>query len=232
MTGAMEILEAIGAFLVGGAARSGLFVAAAIALAVPALLLALVWRGVNAVRRRAVATADGLEYRRGAFHAPNHTWLAPRGPGELALGIDDVARTLLPSATAVQLLRPGTSFVRGDPIAVVHAGRHQVAIPAPVGGTVVRVNPKVCRDPDLVRREPYGPGWLVAIEPEDGDYMKYPQGAEAKGWLASERDRLGRVMAGELGLAAADGGDLPAPTPGLLGDAGWRKVLLSFLAAA
>jgi glycine cleavage system H lipoate-binding protein len=232
MTGAMQILEAIGAFLVGLAARSGFIVAAAIAVAVPALLLALAWKVISAVRRRAVATANGLEYRRGAFHAPNHTWLAPSAAGELALGIDDLARAMLPSATSVQLLRPGSSFVRGDPIAVIQAGRHEIHISAPVSGTVLRINRRVCRDPDLVRREPYGPGWLLAIAPEDGDYMRYPQGGEAKGWLASERDRLGRFMAGELGLAAADGGDLPAPTPGSLGEDGWRKALAMFLQAA
>jgi hypothetical protein len=36
----------------------------------------------------------------------------------------------------------------------------------------------------------------------------------------------------ELGLAAADGGELVAPAPALLGEHGWRRVVASFLDAA
>ena len=67
------------------------------------------------------------------------------------------------------------------------------------------VNRHVRSDPEMVRREPYT-SWLFAMKPEDGDYMRYPQGAEAKGWLASEHARLAAFVAGELGVAAADGG--------------------------
>ena len=85
-----------------------MFLVAALILVVPAVLIAVAGRAVGAARRRVVVTADGVEYRRGAFHAPNHTWLAPRAEGELAVGIDDLAREIIPSATSVELPRPGT----------------------------------------------------------------------------------------------------------------------------
>jgi glycine cleavage system H protein len=41
---------------------------------------------------------------------------------------------------------------------------------APVGGKIVSVNEKLKEAPELINRDPYGQGWVVAIEmnrPED-----------------------------------------------------------------
>ncbi len=227
----LSILEAAGTFVVALATRFGVFLATGLLLALPALAAALAWRSL-ARRRAHLARTDGLSWRRGAYYAPNHTWLAARGPGELSVGLDDLARRILPSATAVELPRPGLTCHRGDPIAVVRAGRHVVHIGAPVDGRVVHVNRRVRRDPELVRREPYGAGWLFTLAPDDAAYMRYPHGGEAETWLRSERMRLSRFVEGELGLAAADGGEVPAPGPATLGEEGWKRVVHAFLHAA
>jgi glycine cleavage system H lipoate-binding protein len=232
MTSFIEALEALGSFLIGLAGRGALFLAGALALAIPAVAIALVWRAIDRQRARALAQAGGTRYRRGAYYAPNHTWLAPRRRGELEVGIDDLAQRLLPSATSVDLPRPGMQVHRGDPIAVIHAGGRAIRVGAPVDGTILRVNPKVRRDPDLVKAEPYGRGWLFSVAPADGDYLRLPQDREADGWLRAERARLVRLVEDELGLAAADGGELLAPAPSLLGEESWRRVVQLFLHAA
>jgi glycine cleavage system H lipoate-binding protein len=232
MTSFIEVLESIGSFLVGLAGRGALFLVGALALAVPALALAHVWRAVERRRARAVADAGGTAYRRGAYYAPNHTWLAPRRRGELEIGVDDLAQRLLPSATSVELPRPGMRVHRGDPIAVVRAGGRAIRVGSPIDGTVLRVNGKARRDPSLVKREPYGRGWLFSLAPADGEYLKFPQDREADGWMRSERARLCRLVEDALGLAAADGGELVAPAPALLGEEGWKKVVASFIRAA
>jgi glycine cleavage system H protein len=232
MTGFIEAMQAIGSFLVGLLGRGALFLAGAIALAIPAIALALVWRAVERRRTAALAEVAGTTYRRGAFYAPNHTWLAPHGKGELDVGLDDLAQRLLPSATSVDLPAAGMQVHRGDPIAVVHAGARAVRIAAPVDGTVVRVNAGVRRDPDLLKREPYGRGWLFRIAPADRAYHAFPAGGAADGWIRRERARLSRLVEHELGLAAADGGEISAPGPALLGEEGWRRVVDAFMNAA
>jgi glycine cleavage system H protein len=228
MATAIEILQATGVFMVGLFARGGIFLVAALALAIPAAAIAVAARAVGAARRRAVVASDGIEYRRAAFHAPSHTWLAERAKGELDVGIDEVARAFLPSATSIELPAAGTVVRRGETVATVHAGRHAVPIVAPVDGRIVRVNRGVRSDPESVRREPNA-RWLFSLAPANEDYEKFPYGSEAKGWLAGERARLAAFVAGELGLAAADGGELPAPTPGAIGEEGWRRAVSSFL---
>jgi glycine cleavage system H lipoate-binding protein len=226
MTSVIEILEAIGTFLVGTVGRIGIFFVAGLALLAPALLAALAWQAIDRRRRR------GDEMGLGARVAPTHTWLEPRRDGTLAIGVDEVASAILPSATSVDLPRRGMVVHRGDPIVVVHAGSRTVRIAAPADGVVARVNRRLLRNPSLVKDEPYRGGWLFALAPDGDDWKALPVGLQADTFILSERRRLARFVEEELGLAAADGGVLLAPAPALLGDEGWRKVVAEFLHAA
>lgn len=224
-----SILEVVGAFLVGLAGRFGFFLLMAAVLVVPALIWGLVVHALRTRRAPALTRAEGLGVRPGAFHAPNHTWLASERPGELQVGLDDLAQRLMPSVTALDLPRPGMAVHRGDPVAVLRAGGYTVQLGSPIDGMVVRVNRKVEGDPGLVKRENYGDGWLFSIAPANDAYSRYPRDGDAAGWMRAERQRLERFLETELDLAAADGGELPAPTPAALGEDGWRKVVFAFM---
>jgi hypothetical protein len=121
---------------------------------------------------------------------------------------------------------------RGDPIAVIHAGKRAIRIVAPADGVIEKVNRKLRRNPSLVKEEPYRGGWLFRIAPDDEGWKALPTGLRADTFLLSERRRLARFVEEELGLAAADGGELVAPAPALLGEEGWRRVVAAFLHAA
>jgi glycine cleavage system H lipoate-binding protein len=218
---AVEIVESLVSFGVGIAGRVGVFFLAGLALAVPALGIALLWRALGRGR--------GAPLGHAARVAPNHTWLEPRRDGALRVGLDEIAGRILPSATAVELPRPGQIAHRGDPIAVVSAGGRVARVGSPVDGTVVAVNARVRRNPALVKDAPYGDGWLFAIAPADEAWKRLPGGPGAEMYLAREHRRLARFLEEELGAAAADGGELVAPAPALLGEAGWRRAVAAFL---
>jgi glycine cleavage system H lipoate-binding protein len=231
MQSVIEILQSAGVFLGGVLARVGFFLAVLAVLVLPALAIALAVRAVSSRRRRALGLrrVAGLLFRPDLFYAPGHTWLHRRKSGALELGLDDLAQRLLPSVTAVELPRPGTAVARGEPVATLHGGGLAVRIPAPVAGTVAGVNAAVLRDPALVKRDGYGRGWLVAIAPSDASFDRLPQGAEAESWLRREAGRWTRFVEERLGFAAADGGELVAPAPWLVGEAGWRELTREFL---
>lgn len=224
MTTFIEFLEAIGAFVLGAASRIGIFLAAALVLAIPALLFALAWRAL----RRAPQTT----LAHGARLAPNHTWLAPWRKGAVAVGLDEIAERILPSATSVELPRPGMVIHRGDPVVVIRAGKRAVRVGSPVDGTVAAVNRRLGRSPALVKEEPYGRGWLFAVAPASERWKELPGGLRGDAWLLSEKRRLAHFLEEELGVAAADGGELLAPAPALLGDQGWERLVTEFLSAA
>jgi glycine cleavage system H lipoate-binding protein len=226
MTTAVDILQVLGSFFLGVAGRVGIFLAAGVALLTPAVLLAVIW---HAVRRRVAARA---RVRAEARWSPGHTWVSPLRGGALAVGVDEIAQRILPSATALELPTPGMEVQRGDPIAVIRAGRRAIRIGAPVGGTVVAVNRRARRNPGLVKADPYGAGWLFRLVPRDELWRSFPGGAKAEAWLAAERRRLAHCLEEQLGIAAADGGELVEPAPALLGEEGWKRVVQSFLHAA
>jgi glycine cleavage system H lipoate-binding protein len=226
MTTFIEIMQGLGTFLVGVAGRFGVFLVAGLALVLPSLIAALAWRAID--RRRRPADELTLDAR----VSPGHTWLAPHRDGTLTVGVDEIASAILPSATAIDLPRPGMAVHRGDPIAVIHAGKRAIRIVAPADGVIEKVNRKLRRNPSLVKEEPYRGGWLFRIAPDDDAWRVLPAGLRADTFLLSERRRLARFVEEELGLAAADGGELVAPAPALLGEEGWRRVVAAFLFAA
>jgi hypothetical protein len=79
-----------------------------------------------------------------------------------------------------------------------------------------------------VNDDPYGNGWLFAIAPRNDAWREFPSGPAGDLWVAAERRRLARFVEDELGLAAADGGELVAPAPALLGEDAWRRLVAAF----
>lgn len=227
----MTALASIGAFLAGIVARAGIVLAMVLVLAVPAILFALLLRALQARRERRLGlrSVAGVQFRPGVAYAPGHTWLAPRRGGALELGVDDLAQRLLPSVTAVEVPRAGTRLERGDVVATLSGGGREIQIRTPVPGVVAGVNASVVRDPALVKKDGYGRGWLVVITPSDASWSALPQGPVAEGWLKREAARWSRFLEDQLGFAAADGGELLAPAPWLMGEDGWKKLSQSFL---
>jgi glycine cleavage system H protein len=231
----IETLQPVGVFVAGLLARFGLFLAMLAVLLVPALLVAVAVRLVTARRERALGLrrVAGVLFRPDLSYAPNHTWLHPRKGkgGVLELGLDDLAQRLLPSVTAVELPRPGTLIARGQPIAMLHGGGRVVRVPAPITGKVAGVNAAVLRDPALVKREGYGRGWLVTMDPSDDTWESLPRAEAAETFMRRESARWSRFFEERLGMAAADGGELVAPAPWLVGEEGWSALTAEFLAA-
>jgi glycine cleavage system H lipoate-binding protein len=217
-----SMLEAIGSLVVGTAGRLLVSLLAGLALVAPAIVLAFAWRAISA-RARA---SNGM--RPETHFAPGHTWVAPRRRGTVMIGLDEVAERILPSATALELPARGMEVRKGDPIAVIRAGRRAIRVGAPVDGTVVAVNRGVRRNPGLVKEDPYGRGWLFALAPRDDGWKDLPCGPAADLWVSAERRRLARFVEEELGLAAADGGTLLAPGPALLGEDAWKRLVSAF----
>jgi glycine cleavage system H lipoate-binding protein len=234
MTAVIEILQSVGVFLGGVAARVGVFLLMIAIVALPSVAIALAIRAVQGRRERTlrIRRVAGVLFRPDLSYAPGHTWLHRRGRGgALELGLDDLAQRLLPSVTAVELPRPGTRVERGQTIATLHGGGRAVEIPAPISGTVAGVNAAVLRDPALVKRDGYGKGWLVAVTPADASWETLPREQEAESFIRRESVRWSRFFEEKLGFAAADGGELVVPAPWVVGEEGWRELQAEFLRA-
>jgi len=230
MNAIVETLTAVGIFVAGLATRLGIVVALMLALLVPVLVVAGAVRALRSARLWLAGYRDagGIRFRSGLLYAPGHTWVRPEG-GQLRVGLDDLGQRILPWAVAVDLPRPGTRVREGEPVARISCGGREAMVAAPVAGTVVAANPDVLREPTLAKSESYGRGWLFAIEPEGRAWQGLPGGERARAWLREEGRRLSRFYEHNLGLAAADGGELIGPPESLLGESQWKALVRTFL---
>jgi glycine cleavage system H protein len=230
MTAFIDILTTIGVFLAGLAGRLGIVLGIALVLLAPVLLALGAGKVFGAARMWAQGyrSAGQLRFRGGLAYAPGHTWVKPEGDF-LQVGIDDLAQRILPWTVAVAMPREGQMVKEGEPVATLSCGDRQVQVAAPASGRIVAVNPEVMREPTLAKSENYGSGWLFAIEPANQEWKSLPFGETAREWLRAEGHRLERFYENQLGMAAADGGELIGSPDTLLSDAQWKELTRSFL---
>jgi glycine cleavage system H protein len=231
MQAVINTLQNIGIFFLYLAARFAvLLVVLAVLTVIFVAGLALV-RLAGRARRHAMGLArvDGLTWRSGVYFSPGHGWLQPREVGVLRVGLDDLAQHVLARVGEVTLPEPGQRVQAGEPAAVIRCGRRRAVIPAPVTGRVTQVNPRVVANPTRLHTDPYGGGWLYAVQPDDSTYARLPYGEESRAWFSREAVRLSQFFEHQLGMAAADGGELVAPAPSLLGESQWDEMTQTFL---
>lgn len=231
MTTILGAIELVAVFLAGLAARAGIVLALVILLTIPVLLIAAMVRGADELKKRSLGLREvaGLIFRPDAWYGAGHTWMTRLAGGSLRVGLDALALRLMPTVNAVDLKPAGTRVSRGSTVATLHAGARSLAVRSPVDGVVVAVNAAALRDPGLVKSDGYGRGWLVTVAPADLAFASLPHGSGAEQFLREESARWNHLVEGCLGYAAADGGELVAPAPWLLGDEGWRELANAFV---
>jgi glycine cleavage system H lipoate-binding protein len=217
-------------FVLGLLARLLALVLVVAVFAIPIYFVArAVGLAERASRRRLGLVEDhGLSLSLARSYATTHTWLSKGLLGRLTVGLDGLADWLLPDLTAVQLPQPGAHLVKGEPAITLRSHGRDVTLPAPMDGFVTSVNGELATHPQVVHEDPYGRGWLFRMKPE-GKLPELPTGETAREWFHAEKRRLATLLEPELGLTAADGGELVLGTPPPLPEGRWREAVDAFL---
>jgi glycine cleavage system H protein len=88
--------------------------------------------------------------------------------GDVArIGVTDYAQKMLRDVVGVELPKLGAKVRRGQSVAVIESIKATAEVYAPVTGTVVEVNERLRDEPELVNKDPYGGGWIVAVKMDD-----------------------------------------------------------------
>lgn len=96
-------------------------------------------------------------------YTAEHEW-ARADDARVLVGITDYAQDQLGDVVFVALPEPGTEVEAGKPLGEVESTKSVSDIYSPVTGTVVERNAELEQTPELVNEDPYGQGWLVAID--------------------------------------------------------------------
>jgi glycine cleavage system H lipoate-binding protein len=231
---AIGLLTSIALFLIGLIARVLLAVLVIAAIVLPMAAALYLWRGFGWAADRALGLQrlGHLVWRRTCYYTPGHLWLKPHGARRLLVGLDDLAQRVLPDIAAVHLPVPGVAVRAGEALGRIQCTSGALEIHAPIDGEIKAVNAALQRDPSLLHEDPYCAGWMVELQPRDEGYRNFAFGAVARKWLASEDLRLTSFFERQLGVAAAEGGELLLPPHKLLTPAQWDSIRTSFLDAA
>ncbi|HWC14013.1 MAG TPA: glycine cleavage system protein GcvH [Actinomycetota bacterium] len=99
-------------------------------------------------------------------YTAEHEWARADG-ARVLVGITDYAQDQLGDVVFVALPEPGTEVEAGKPLGEVESTKSVSDIYSPVTGKVVERNAELEQTPELVNEDPYGEGWLVAIDGGD-----------------------------------------------------------------
>jgi glycine cleavage system H protein len=109
-----------------------------------------------------------VEFPEDLRYTKEHEWVRLEGT-RARVGITDFAQDALGDVVYVDLPEIGALVQAGQPLGEVESTKSVSDVFSPISGAIVERNPLVDDRPELVNEQPYGDGWLVAIEPSDPD---------------------------------------------------------------
>ncbi len=119
-----------------------------------------------------------MDYPEDVKYTKEHEW-AREEDGRVRVGITDYAQDALGDVVYVDIPQTGTEVKAGQPFGEVESTKSVSDVYSPVSGTVIERNGALEDRPELVNRDPYGDGWMVAIEPSDPSQLAGLMDAQA-----------------------------------------------------
>ncbi len=101
----------------------------------------------------------------------NHLWVRADGYHH-KIGISDYAQQELGEIVYVDLPDVGDMIEKGESFGEIESTKTVSELIAPVSGEVVEINENLEENPTIINEDPYGEGWLIAVElsnPEELD---------------------------------------------------------------
>lgn len=99
----------------------------------------------------------------GFRYSEQHEWLDTDST-PARVGISAIATDALGDLVHLDLPEVGSELTAGQVCGEIESTKSVTDLYAPLTGTVVAVNQEVIEDPAVVNEDPYGAGWLFAVE--------------------------------------------------------------------
>jgi glycine cleavage system H protein len=189
------------------------------------------------LEKSAVRTAHwGADYVDGflvpqavSFHS-GHSWLVQERKNQVRVGADEFAAALAGRVEQIELPKVGQWIRQGQRVISFVRNGQRTEMVSPTEGEVTAVNQDVLSEPALVRKDPYGKGWLLSVHVPDEENTSrnlIPKMLVGE-WMREAVGRLYGMQPSLAGAVAADGGrpadDILAAIP----NADWQKVTGEF----
>lgn len=180
-----------------------------------------------------VGDAAGFLAAEHYYYHRGHTWARVEHGGLVRIGMDDFAGRLTGRLTGIKLPALGSTLEQTTAALMVCRDEHEARMLAPLDGVVVAANHRVLENPDGARKDPYGQGWLLVVEPRNlkQNLKNLLFDEEVRAWLQVERERLEAMASKVYPMpVAATGGEVVRDIYGsLAGSVTWEDLVHEFL---
>ncbi|MBE0427163.1 MAG: glycine cleavage system protein GcvH [Nitrospirae bacterium] len=103
---------------------------------------------------------DNLRYHK------EHTWVKVSGKKAI-VGITDYAQIALGDIVYIDLPDVDMDLEANNEFGEIESTKTTSSLIAPISGKVIEVNENLSESPETINEDPYGKGWIAAIEIED-----------------------------------------------------------------
>ena len=165
-----------------------------------------------------------------AYH-PGHTWAMKEARQVVRIGMDDYAARLVGQIDQINLPERGRWLRQGERGWTVGRGSHRFDMLSPIEGEVVEVNPEILRDPSLAHQDPYGAGWLVAVNVPalEGNMKNLLHGRLAQRWMEESVGALHTRLSPGSEARLQDGGHAIGDVLSLVPEFQWEQFVQEML---
>jgi len=175
----------------------------------------------------------GFKLPAGLSYHSGHTWAARESRNLVRIGLDDFAIRLLGKIDQLDLPARGRWLRQGEKGWTLGRSGHRFEMLSPMEGEVVDVNPEILRDPSVIRKDPYGAGWLVAVNSPaaDSNLKNLLRGRLAQRWMEESVMTLHTLFSPSSGAHLQDGGQAISDLLSVLPEERWDKVVCELFLA-
>jgi glycine cleavage system H lipoate-binding protein len=165
-----------------------------------------------------------------AYH-PGHAWAMKESRQVVRVGLDDFAARVMGQFDQIDLPARGRWLRQGERGWTISRGTHRFDMLSPIEGEVVEVNPDVLQDPSLAHKDPYGVGWLVAVQAPavDGNMKNLLHGRLAQRWMEESVGALHMRVSPGSEAYLQDGGHAIGDMLSLVPESQWEKFVQEML---
>lgn len=100
------------------------------------------------------------------YYLESHEWI---DPSTGRVGITEFAQDELGDVVFVELPEESEELSQEDEFGVIESIKAVSDLYSPASGTVTAINEELFDQPELVNDDPFGEGWMLEIEFDEGD---------------------------------------------------------------
>lgn len=122
-------------------------------------------------------------------YAQSHEWARVEDDGTITVGLSGFAIEQLGDVVYMELPSVGDSVTKKEAFGVVESVKAAADMYSPVSGKVAAVNENIQDDPDILKRDTYGEGWLIRVDVDGpGEYEMLMDAAGYEDYLKSQEE--------------------------------------------